>query len=119
MSRSGRESLRMSRSCPDTLPEVQKDLLEVRKDLPAIQEWSGGPPGCPAVVVMPSRMSGSGREALPDVREWSGGPTGCPGVVLIPSRMSGWTSRMSGSDREVLPDVQEWPGVPPHVQELP
>ena len=53
-----------------------------------VREWSGGPPKCPGVVEMPSRMSESGREALPvsgsgweallDVREWSGGPPGCP-----------------------------------------
>ena len=34
-------------------------------------ERSGGSPGCPGVVEMPSGMSKSFREALPDVREWS------------------------------------------------
>ena len=27
-----------------------------------------GPPGCPLVVGMPSRMSRSGQDAIPDVR---------------------------------------------------
>ena len=74
-----------------------------------VQEWSGGPPGCPgkpgsgrealpnvrespAVFWRPSRMFGIGLKALPDVREWSGGPLGFLGVV-------GRLSRMSGSDR--------------------
>ena len=45
------------------------------------------------------RMSGSGRKAIPNVREWSGGhlhvrewsvgPSGCPGVVGRPSQMFG------------------------------
>ena len=37
--------------------------------LPDDREWSGGFPGCPAVVVRPSRMSLSGWESLPNVRE--------------------------------------------------
>ena len=49
---------------------------EARQD---VQEWSGGPPGCPEMVGKPSRMSGSGWEALPDVREWSRGLPGYPG----------------------------------------
>ena len=36
--------------------------------LPDVQEWSGGPAGCLAMVGKPSRMSGSVRETLPDVR---------------------------------------------------
>ena len=39
-----------------------------REALPVVWEWLGGPPGCPEVVGMPSRMSGSGWEALPDIR---------------------------------------------------
>ena len=79
--------------------------------LPDVQEWSGGPPGCPGVVDKPSRKSGSGREAsrisgscrqtLPDVREWSTSRHGCSGVVDKPSRMS-------GSGRKALPEVWEW-----------
>ena len=45
--------------------------------LPAVREWSGGPPGCPgaptecpAVVERPSQMSRNGREALLDVQKW-------------------------------------------------
>ena len=64
--------------------------------LPDVQEWSGGPPGCPGVVGKPSRMFESGRESLPDVRKWSGGshvwsggPPRCPGVVVSPSQRSG------------------------------
>ena len=45
---------------------------------------------------MPSRWSGSGREALTEVREWSG-------VV-------GRSSRRSGSGREAITEVQEWSG---------
>ena len=45
-----------------------------REALPDVQEWSGGPPGSPKVVGMPSRMSGSSRESILEVREWSGGP---------------------------------------------
>ena len=48
-----------------------------RETLRDVREWSGDRPECPRVVVMHSRMSGSGREdlldvrdALPDVREW-------------------------------------------------
>ena len=80
-----------------------------REALPDIREWSGLSPGCPGVVGIISRMSGSGRgpswmsgssqKAFPDVREWSGGPPGCPAVVERPSQMS-------GSDRKALPDVR-------------
>ena len=42
----------------------------VRDAILDVRVWSGGPPGCPGEVGMPSRMSGSGREALPDVQEW-------------------------------------------------
>ena len=40
-----------------------------RNALPNVREWSGGPPGCPVVVGMPSRISGTGQEALPDASE--------------------------------------------------
>ena len=83
----------MSGSGPDTLPDVWKDLPDVR-------EWSGGRPGCPGVVGRLSWMSGIGCKALPDVREWSGGTPGCPEVVMRPF----W---MSGSGREPLPDVRQ------------
>ena len=53
-----------------------------REALPDVREWSGYPPGFPAVVGWPSLMYGSGREAylmyrsgqkaIPNVREWSG-----------------------------------------------
>ena len=97
-----------------------------RQALPYVREWSGGPPGCPGMVGMPSRMSGSGQEAFSDFRDWSGGlrgdvagphgglevppgglggPPGGPGVVGKPSRMS-------GSGREALPDVRWWSGGP-------
>ena len=39
-----------------------------REVLLDVQESFRGLPGCPGVVGMPSRMSGSGREGLPDVR---------------------------------------------------
>ena len=39
-----------------------------------VQEWPGGPSGCPVVVGRPSRLTKSGREALPVDQEWSGGP---------------------------------------------
>ena len=55
-----------------------------RKTLPNAWEWSkgypecpgvvGGPSGYPGVAKIPSRTSGSGREAIPDVLEWSGDP---------------------------------------------
>ena len=47
-----------------------------REALPYVREWSGGPPGCPIVVVRPSRLSVCGREALLDVQECLGGLTG-------------------------------------------
>ena len=85
-----------------------------REAFPDVREWSGGPPGCPGIVLIPYRMfgrtswmykrtarlSGSGREALPKVWEWSGGPPGCPRVVGRPHRIFG-----SGPD--TLPDVRE------------
>ena len=47
-----------------------------RESLPDVREWSGGPTGCPGVVLIPARMSGwtsrmfgSGRKSLPDVQE--------------------------------------------------
>ena len=45
-----------------------------REALPDVLDWSGGPPGCPGLVVTPFRKSGSGREVFPDVREWSEDP---------------------------------------------
>ena len=42
-----------------------------REALPIVRERSGGPLGFAEVVVRPSRMSESGREALPNVRAWS------------------------------------------------
>ena len=88
-----------------------------------VREWSGGPTGCPEVVVRAFGMSRSGREtlpdvlewweALPDVREWSGGPSKCPGVVGKHFRMSGRPSRKSRTGREALPNVRELSGVPP------
>ena len=75
-----------------------------------VQEWSGGPPGCPRMVGRPSRMSGCGwddlvdlrvrLDALGDVREWSECPWGFPGVVGRPFRLS-------GSGRVALGDVRE------------
>ena len=41
-----------------------------REALPNVRKWSGVPPGCPGVVLKPSRMSGSGHVTLPEVREW-------------------------------------------------
>ena len=37
--------------------------------LPDVLVWSGLPSGCPGVVLRPSGMSGSGREALTHVWE--------------------------------------------------
>ena len=51
-----------------------------RDALPYVWQLSGGPPESPGVVVRPSRMSRSGREALPDVRVWPVDPTVCPGA---------------------------------------
>ena len=62
----------MSRSGPDTLPDVRKDLPmsgSGRKDLLDVREWSGGPPGCPGVVGRPFRMSRSGPDTLQDVQK--------------------------------------------------
>ena len=39
-----------------------------RETLPDVPEWSGGPSGCPVLVGLPFRMSGSGQQSLPDVR---------------------------------------------------
>ena len=55
-----------------------------REIIPEVRVRSGGRPGCPSVVVRPSRMSGSGWEALPDVRERLRGPWGFAGVVGRP-----------------------------------
>ena len=41
-----------------------------REALMDVQEWSGGPSGCPGVFWRSSRMSESGRETLSAVREW-------------------------------------------------
>ena len=91
--------------------ETHPDVPECLEALPNVQEWSGGPPGCPGVVGKPSEMSESGRETLPDVPEWwealldvrqlSGGPW-----------MSGRPSRFFGSHWETIPDVREWSGGP-------
>ena len=61
MSRSGRETLPNVRECWETLTNVrkacrmsgsvQKALPNVREALSDIRERSGGPPGCPEVVV--------------------------------------------------------------------
>ena len=86
-----------------------------RETLLEVQEWSGGPHGCPGMVGRPSRMSGSGREtvryvweAFPEVREWSRGPPKCLGVDERPSQMSVSCPEVW----ETLPDVQEPPGSP-------
>ena len=63
-----------------------------RESLSDNQKWSGGPPECPGVVEMPSRMSVSDRETLPNVRE------ALPDVRKSPKTPS---------------DVQEWSGGPP------
>ena len=39
-----------------------------REALPNVQEWSGGPQGCPGVVGRPTLMPVSGREVHPDAR---------------------------------------------------
>ena len=117
MSGSSWKSSRMSESGRETYPDIR--------------EWSGCPPGCPAVVGRPSwmslrggrpfRMSGSCRvtlpdvrEALPVVREWSGDPSECSGVVGKPSQMCGRPFQMSGrphrcpgSVRKALSDIRE------------
>ena len=49
----------------------QETLLEV-------QEWSGGPHGCPGVIRRLFWKFGSGWEALPDVRKWSRDFSQCP-----------------------------------------
>ena len=113
-----------------------------RESLSNVCEWLAGPPGCPGVFRMPSRMSGSGlevlpdvsgRDALPNVREWSGGSPKCQGVVgrvfrmsvsggrpfwisdscREAPRMSGRPSRVFESHRDTLPHVCEWLGGPP------
>ena len=40
-----------------------------REALPDVRVWSGGSPGCPGVVLRPTRMSESRRVAPLDVRE--------------------------------------------------
>ena len=69
---------------------------------------------------MPSRMSGSFREAFPDVRECWEGPPVCLVVVGRPSRISGRPTWMSwrpsfiyGRGREALSYVREWVRGPP------
>ena len=62
---SGWDALRMSGSGRESLPVV-RDWSGRTRD---VQEWSGGPPRCPGVVVSPSRMSGNGPVTLGDVRE--------------------------------------------------
>ena len=90
----------------------------------------GGPSRILGVIGMPSRMSGSDRDALPDVRQLSGGPLDfrewsgdfpkCPVVVGWLSWMfgsGGRPLRIFGSGREALPDVQEWSEGPPKCPE--
>ena len=79
-----------------------------RETLPVVCEWSGDPPGCPAIVGRPSQMSGSVRKAFPVVQEWSGCSPASLGVVGRPYRMSGSLFRMTGSGRLALPNVWEW-----------
>ena len=67
MSGNGREALTDNREWSGTLLDVQERLE--------------GFPGCPKVIVRPSRMSGSGREALPNVQEWSGAPLRCADAI--------------------------------------
>ena len=43
----------------------QETHPKVREPIPDVREWTGDPLGCPGVIEMPSRMSGSCREALP------------------------------------------------------
>ena len=104
---------RMSGSARDALPDVRGEvgmpsrkigsgleaLLDVRKALPDVREWSGGPSGCPGEVGRPFRMSGSGRKPFPDIQEWLGDPPGSLRVVGRPSQMS-------GNGWEALPDVR-------------
>ena len=79
---------------------------------------------------MPSRRSGSGREALLEVQDGLGDPPGSPGVVGRPSRRTvsvRQATRRSGSGQEALsedwecsaghPEVREWSGGPPEVRE--
>ena len=73
MSGSGREAHSDVQECSGG-PQMSESGWEA---LPDIWEWSGVPLGCPGVVGIPSRMSGSGREifpyireALPNIREW-------------------------------------------------
>ena len=63
----------MSGSCQETFPDLP-EWWEVfwmsgrpsrlfssdRLALPDVWEWSGGPPGCPGLVVRPCRVSESG-----------------------------------------------------------
>ena len=60
----------MTGSGLQTLPDELEIHPDVREVLPNVREWSEGPAGCPGVVRMPSRMTGSGRETLPDVQKW-------------------------------------------------
>ena len=98
----------------------RETLLYFREVLSDVREYSGGLPGGPGVVGMPSRMSGSGRETHPNVREWSRNPPGCSGGLLECPGEVGRTagcprvvkrlSRMSGSGQEALSDVRECSG---------
>ena len=77
--------------------------MDVREALPDVQEWLGGPPECPGVVVWPSRLFGSGWETLLDVWEW------CEALPNVQESlwMCGRPSWMSRSGRESLLNVQE------------
>ena len=75
----------MSGSGREALPDVRL----WSGTLPVVLDWCGRHPGCPGVVVTPSRKYESGREALPKC------------LVVV-----GRLSQMSGSCREALPDVR-------------
>ena len=89
------------------MSETYRDALsDVPEALPVVQEWTGDPPGCPAVV--------GGPLGCPGV---VGGPPGCPRGLAGAQECSGRPpesssvvekpSRMSGSGREALLEVQE------------
>ena len=48
--------------------EPLQHVLERSGFPPAVQKWSGDPPGIPEVLGRPSSRSGIGRETLPEVQ---------------------------------------------------
>ena len=54
---SGPDTLTMSRKTSRMTRRTSRMSRSGREDLADVREWSGGPPGCPGIDLIPSRMS--------------------------------------------------------------